>query len=102
MSSEGWKADLIVRKRRVFSEVEFGRRVRASLLGMDLWIATAEDTIIAKLEWAKRASSDRQLRDVAGIVAVQGGDLDTAYIVRWVRRLGLADLWEGIVGTKPP
>lgn len=100
--TSGWKADLIVRKQREFSEVEFGRRVRAFLLGMDVWIATAEDTIIAKLEWATRANSDRQLRDVAGIVAVQGGDLDTAYVEHWIGRLGLEEFWERIEGERSP
>lgn len=90
----GWKADLIVRKERPFSESEFQRRVHAEVLGVEAWVATAEDTIVAKLEWAKRAGgSERQLRDVAGIVEVVGVSLDRAYIQRWVDELGVEDLW---------
>jgi hypothetical protein len=72
--------------------------VRVALLGMDLWIATAEDTIVAKLEWAERSGSERQLLDVAGILEVQGGDLDGDYVDSWVRRLGLQSMWERVTG----
>ena len=90
----GWKADLIVRKERPFSESEFLRRIRAEVLGVPAWVATAEDTIITKLEWAKRGGgSERQLRDVVGIIEVVGAELDREYISRWVNELGIETLW---------
>lgn len=92
----GLKADLVIRKERPFSEVEMQRRQPAVLLGTPSFIATAEDTIIAKLEWAQASSSDRQLRDATSIVAVSGPLLDRDYIEHWVRELGLGDLWSHI------
>jgi len=92
----GWKADLIVRKDRPFSVCEFQRREMATLLEMEIWITTAEDTILAKLEWAMRSGSERQLADAGGVVQVRGKDLDTAYIERWARKLGVQDLWERV------
>lgn len=89
----GWKADLIVRKDRPFSEMEFGRRVRTEVLGIPVWLATAEDTVIAKLEWAQKGGSERQLRDVAGILELRAGELDRAYIERWCGSLGLDEPW---------
>ena len=62
----GWKLDLVIRKARPFSIEEMQRRTLTKILGMDVPTATAEDTIIAKLEWAKLGASDRQLEDVAG------------------------------------
>ena len=47
-----WKVDLIIRKDRPFSLSEFDRRVRSTILGVDVYQATAEDTVLAKLEWA--------------------------------------------------
>jgi hypothetical protein len=49
----GWKLDLVIRKARPFSIEEMQRRTVTRILGMDVPTATAEDTIIAKLEWAK-------------------------------------------------
>ncbi|HLZ42319.1 MAG TPA: hypothetical protein VKQ11_15230 [Candidatus Sulfotelmatobacter sp.] len=53
----GWKIDLIFRKSRPFSQEEFRRRQRTSLEGVELYIATAEDVVIAKLEWARLSES---------------------------------------------
>jgi len=94
--ASGWKVDLIVRKERAFSRSEFERRLRVDLAGLAVWMATAEDTIVAKLEWAKSGESERQLRDVAGIVAVSGERLDRGYVERWVAELGLVDLWRSV------
>lgn len=46
----GWKADLILRKERPFSRAEFERRQPAEIAGVAVFVATAEDTIVAKLE----------------------------------------------------
>ena len=97
--SSGWKADLLIRRDRPFSTNEFQRRERAVLLGTPGFIATAEDTIVAKLEWAKAGGSERQLRDVRSILAVSGDRLDLAYIDRWARELDLVGLWAGIRPT---
>lgn len=92
--SSGWKVDFIIRKSRAFSLEEFERRQPVELLGTPLFIASAEDTVISKLEWAKLGGSDRQLRDVSGIISTQGERLDTSYIQRWVGRLSLDQQWE--------
>ena len=91
--SSGWKADLIIRKNRPFSRTEFERRCPGNVLGTEVSIATAEDTVLAKLEWAVKAESERQLRDVAGVLAVSQ-NLDVEYLEHWVRELDLHDVWE--------
>lgn len=92
--ASGWKVDLILRKNRPFSRAEFDRRVSTSLLDVPVFIASAEDTIVAKLEWSKMAGgSERQRRDVAGILAARGDDLDRAYIERWTLELDLSEEW---------
>lgn len=57
-------------------------------------MASAEDTIIAKLEWSKLSGdSERQRRDIAGMLAIVGDDLDHGYIERWLKELDLTDEW---------
>jgi len=59
-----WKADLIVRKARPFSVEEMRRPIEGNLLGARVRIASAEDTLISKMEWAKLGGgSELQLRD---------------------------------------
>jgi hypothetical protein len=92
----GWKADLIFRKARPFSRAELERRGEATVLGVRAFVASAEDTILAKLEWAKFAESERQLRDVRGILDVKSNALDFAYIERWLDDLGVRGLWDRV------
>ena len=94
----GWKVDLVIRKARPFSVEELRRRVRVTILGTEVATATAEDTILAKLEWAKAGASERQLADVAGILRVRGESLDLPYVERWVAELGLDDVWRRVRG----
>lgn len=91
--SSGWKIDLIIRRSRAFSIEEFGRRREVELLGTHVFMATAEDTILAKLEWAHHGESERQLRDVESMLAVSGELVDRAYVDRWAAELGLDELW---------
>ncbi len=92
--ASAWKVDLILRKERAFSRSEFERRMPARILGVAVHVATAEDTILAKLEWSQLGESERQLRDVVGVIELGGASLDRAYIERWVRELGVETLWE--------
>jgi len=85
----GWKADLIVRRARPFSVEELVRRQRVEILGVEVWLATAEDTVLAKLEWAALSDSERQERDVTAILRIRGSDLDWAYMERWADELGI-------------
>jgi hypothetical protein len=72
--------------------LRFRRRQPADLLGTPGFVPTAEDLILAKLEWAAESGSDRQLSDAAGIVAI-AGELDGSYVERWADILGVGDAW---------
>jgi hypothetical protein len=84
----GWKIDLMIRKQRDFSRAEFARREKTRLLGGGFHVATIEDTILAKLEWARLGGgSARQLEDVRELVGLAGARLDRDHIERWVDAL---------------
>jgi hypothetical protein len=89
------KVDFIVRKDRPFSINELDRRQSVDLLGTEGFIASAEDLILAKLEWAEATGSERQLQDVAGIAAAST-NLDEAHIEEWASRLGVLAKWRSI------
>ncbi len=59
-------------------------------------VASAEDTIPAKLVWYRLGGeqSDRQWNDMRGVRAVQGDALDQAYMQQWARELKVDDLLE--------
>jgi len=92
----GWKVDLILRKERPFSHEEFRRRQAARIVGVNVLVASVEDAILSKLEWAKLGGSERQLRDVAGMVTAHAARLDRVYIDHWARVLSVVDLWNRV------
>ena len=90
----GWKVDFIIRKARPFSRMEFERRREIEFQGMPVAVATAEDIVIAKLEWAKLGQSQRQIEDASGVLKIRGEELDFEYIREWVGKLHLAEQWK--------
>lgn len=89
----GWKIDFIICKSRAFSQEEFRRRQKVVLHSVSLYMTTAEDAIISKLEWAKLGQSQRQVHDVAAILRVQWINLDHAYLEKWIAELKLRPEW---------
>ena len=91
--ASGWKIDFIIRKQRPFSRTEFERRTNVDFGDARLVVATAEDVLLAKLEWSKLSGgSERQLGDAAGILTGQGQDLDMAYVEKWAEELDVPSL----------
>jgi hypothetical protein len=88
------KVDFWILKTDAFECEMFRRKVQDAWLGETVWIATAEDVVLHKLFWNKLTPSDRQLGDVAGVVAVQKGKLDETYLRRWAAELGVATTLE--------
>ncbi len=87
----GWKLDLIIRKDRPFSEAELARRQPATVAGVRVAVATAEDTILTKLEWATTTGSERQLLDVVDLLRSRADRLDSTYLDHWATELGVDD-----------
>jgi hypothetical protein len=88
------RIDLIVKKDRLFSRAEMDRRVRVDLHGCSVFVVSAEDTIVAELEWSKeQGGAVTQIRNAASILARHGDALDRAYVERWVAELGLTEEW---------
>jgi hypothetical protein len=96
-SSEGWKADMIIRKDRPFSIEEFRRRQPAMMSGLSIPIASPEDVILTKLEWNKLTPSEQQVRDAFSVAIVQGSKLDRAYLRQWGAALGVTEELEEIL-----
>lgn len=77
------------------TQLERSRRVALrSEPGSEVELAAPEDVVVHKLRWYELGGrvSDRQWRDVLGVLKVQGDRLDSRYLERAASDLGLDDL----------
>ncbi|MEM6265622.1 MAG: nucleotidyl transferase AbiEii/AbiGii toxin family protein [Bacteroidota bacterium] len=82
-----FKIDFIVRSRTEYGEIEFSRRQKLSLEGVELWVVSLEDLIIAKLRWIQDFQSDRQIHDIQNLLL--NPNIDWQYLDMWIERLNL-------------
>lgn len=93
------KIDVFIPKERPFSQSQLKRRIKGRLMrniDRKVFFASPEDTILAKLEWYEMGHhvSDRQWRDIIGVLKVQGDTLDFRYLRHWAAELKVSDLLE--------
>jgi len=98
-----FKIDVFVARDRPFDKRAMARARPASpaVAGDFAFpIASAEDMVLAKLEWYRRGGevSERQWNDVLGILRVGGPALDREYLAEGARELGVGDLLERALG----
>jgi hypothetical protein len=96
-TQEGFKVDIFVRKDEPFERLALQRRVMLTLPdipGQPLGILTPEDVILFKLIWFRLGNEValQQWTDVLGVLRVQSGKLDNAYLDQWAAAVNVADL----------
>lgn len=96
-STSGWKADFILCKARKFSHQEFERKCIADIGGLDVWVTSAEDIILSKLEWSKDSQSERQFGDALGVAVIRWDRLDVDYLRKWAKELQVSDSLEQLL-----
>jgi hypothetical protein len=92
-----FKVDVFILKKRPFDQNQMQRRI-LHLIGEGpserAYFSTAEDIILAKLEWFRAGGevSDRQWSDIIGVIKIQASQIDSMYLQQWAGKLGLKDL----------
>jgi hypothetical protein len=97
-----FKIDIFLPKNRSFDDQQFKNRalhVVAHDPERRAYIANAEDTILAKLEWYRlgNEASQRQWLDVIGIIKVQDKRLNLDYLRQTASELGVLDLLNRLI-----
>ncbi len=101
------KVDLFVMGGSPIDEEQMNRRLRVRVGDQPdsyLYVYTPEDILLQKLRWYRLGgeASDRQWRDVMGIVAVQGDTLDFDYLRQGAAAMEVSDLLERALRLEEP
>lgn len=93
-----FKVDIFVNKQRPFDKLQFERRIKQVISSepkCEVYVASAEDNVLAKLEWYRKGGevSERQWRDVLETLKIQE-NIDVNYLRHWATDLDVADLME--------
>jgi len=99
-----WKFDLFPLGGDDYSRAGFARRSFREIQiddggSLECAVATAEDTILRKLEWYRAGGerSERQWNDLLGVARTMRGRLDTSYLQQWAPHLKVADLLDALL-----
>lgn len=93
--SEGYKVDFWVLTDDPFDQSRFSRKYTEEFLGLKVQVSSPEDTILAKLRWAKLCGgSEKQFTDALRVYEVQYGKLDMDYLNLWAKKLNIESLWK--------
>ena len=82
--------------------MQLERRV-ASLITSDpekaIYVTSAEDIVLSKLEWYRMGGeiSDRQWRDILGVLKTKAEQIDLIYLRHWAQILKVGDLLEKVI-----
>ncbi len=100
------KVDLFIKRTDPFDDSELARRrfVPIGEKGDGLFVASPEDIVLRKLAWYRAGDevADSQWRDVLGVLATSGAELDQGYLTEWAAKLGVTDLLARALSEQPP
>ncbi|HSM80799.1 MAG TPA: hypothetical protein VLS96_03890, partial [Nodosilinea sp.] len=91
------RADLVIAEVNPYEQLKFERRQAYRLTdSTSIYLASPEDLVVNKLRWGQQSQSEKQWRDVLGVLKAQQGGLDYEYMHRWAAEFDLSDRLEQI------
>lgn len=92
-----FKVDVFVPHSRPFLKSQLARAQKQTFsfeTEVSAKFASPEDTILSKLEWYRMGGevSDRQWRDILGVLKTRAGELEIDYMLKWAQELRVMDL----------
>ena len=94
-----FKVDIFIPLSRPFLQSQLARAQRQTFLfekEISAKFSSPEDTILAKVEWYRLGgdTSERQWRDILGVLKTRSNGLDLGYLRKWAKELKVDDILE--------
>ena len=97
-----FKVDVFIPRPRPFQKSQLAR-ARKQTFAFETEVsanfASPEDTVLSKLEWYRLGgeTSERQWRDILGVLKTRAGELDFDYLRIWASELNITDLLDRVL-----
>ena len=102
-TTENDKVDFWILTDEEFDQSRFSRKFYVEALGINMKVSSPEDTILAKLRWAKLSGgSEKQFTDALRVYELQYTNLDKNYLEEWAKKLEVQDLFEELKNRAKP
>jgi hypothetical protein len=101
--TSGLKIDFMVPTDSDFnrSRLSRGQMVVTDVSGSQARFATPEDAMLKKLEYFRDGGSEKHIRDIKGVLLIQGDAIDFEYLDKWAETLGVVDQLQQILEDTP-
>jgi hypothetical protein len=92
-----FKVDIFIPRPRPFYQSQLARAKKQTISSdpeLSAKFSSAEDVVLSKLEWYRLGGevSERQWRDILGVLKTQSGELDLDYLRKWSKEITVDDL----------
>jgi hypothetical protein len=97
-----FKVDVFIPRPRPYLQSQLARARKQSFsleTEVSARFSSPEDTVLSKLEWYRMGgeASERQWRDILGVLKTRAGELDLDYLRKWANELNVTDLLERVL-----
>ncbi|MDB9527110.1 hypothetical protein PN498_14000 [Oscillatoria sp. CS-180] len=91
------RADLVIADEDEYERLKLARRQSYRLMNeTSIYLISPEDLVISKLRWGQRIQSQKQWRDVLGILKAQQESLNYEYLHSWIAKFDLSEALEQV------
>ena len=99
--ASGLKIDFMVPNDDEFNRSRLNRGVSVTMddLGHRAVFASPEDAILKKLQYFREGGSEKHIRDIKGVLMIQGAAIDFNYLRQWAAHLNVVKELEQLLQT---
>lgn len=102
-TEEGDKIDFWLFTDDNFDNSRFARKIEIQFQDIKFFISSPEDTLLAKLRWAKLSGgSEKQLTDAIRVYEINYRNLDLDYLKQWINKLQIENEWQKLLNEAEP
>ncbi len=96
--TSGNKIDFMLSRTDTWGRSQLARRQNVQLFpDRDSYLASPEDVMLGKMVYYREGGSEKHLRDIAGILRLQGAKIERHYVAEFAEQLGVTEIWEAVL-----